>query len=158
RRDVPDRQTAREGRRGARAEARREEGQGDVGRQVEDLVEEEEEVMQTTRLRTALVLTSLLAAAACSPAEPPKAPAPPAAAAPAPAPAPPERESPPPSGAAREFRIPRPVWQELPNGLKIATVQTTALPIVQIRVEVLGGKAADGEKPGAMMLTGEMLK
>jgi zinc protease len=116
-------------------------------------------MMPRSSFKTRAVFTGgvLAAAIGCSPGEPAKAPAPPPFAATTPAPTA-ERESPPPSGAPREFRIPRPVWQELPSGLRIATVESKALPVVQIRVMVLGGKAGDGEKPGLALLTGEMLK
>ncbi len=70
----------------------------------------------------------------------------------------PAREAPPASGPAREFRFPRVTWAELPSGLKVASVESRALPIVQIRVVVLAGKAADGEKPGLARMTGELLK
>jgi zinc protease len=69
-----------------------------------------------------------------------------------------EKEPPPESGPARAFRAPTPVWSDLPNGLKVATVPNHALPLVQIRAVVLGGKAADGERPGAAALTGVLLK
>lgn len=111
-------------------------------------------------------LRALVAAAVltgCVPPEPPKAP-PPRPKPPAPAsivsaaPAVPERESPPESGPARELSLPAPLWDELPNGLKVATIVSPALPIVQIRVVALGGSAADGDKPGVAAITGELLK
>ncbi|MFT3775022.1 MAG: pitrilysin family protein [Minicystis sp.] len=74
------------------------------------------------------------------------------------APAEPAREAPPPSGQAKPFRFPKVVWTELPNGLKVATVPSKALPVVQIRVVIPGGRAADGEKPGLASFTSTMLK
>lgn len=68
------------------------------------------------------------------------------------------REAPPPSGPTREFRLPRAAWSELSSGLKLGTVESRGLPIVQIRVVVLGGSSADGERPGLAGLTAELLK
>ena len=42
--------------------------------------------------------------------------------------------------------------------LRFATIPSKALPLVQIRVVVLGGKAADGERPGLAGITGQLLK
>jgi predicted Zn-dependent peptidase len=70
----------------------------------------------------------------------------------------PAREAPPPSGPARPFHFPRATWAELPNGLKVATIASKALPVVQIRVVVPGGRSADGEKPGLAALTATLLK
>ena len=113
-------------------------------------------------LGPALLAAGLFASGCTPPPEPPKLPAPrPTAVAPAPtavAPALPERESPPEAGAARELSLPAPQWDELANGLKIATLVSPALPIVQIRVVAFGGSAADGEKIGLAALTGELLK
>jgi predicted Zn-dependent peptidase len=67
-------------------------------------------------------------------------------------------EQPPPSGPARPFAFPKPTWSELPSGLRVAAVESKALPIVQLRVVVLAGKRADGERPGLASLTGELLK
>ena len=69
-----------------------------------------------------------------------------------------EKEPPPESGAAKAFRFPASVWSELPSGLKVGTIPNHALPLVQIRVVVLGGKAADGERTGVAALTGLLLK
>ncbi len=64
---------------------------------------------------------------------------------------------PPPSGAFREFLMTEPVWQTLSNGLRVATLKNASLPIVQIRVVVLGGASADGDKPGLASLTANLL-
>jgi predicted Zn-dependent peptidase len=69
-----------------------------------------------------------------------------------------DREPPPASGPAREFHFPKTTWAELDTGLKVAAIESRALPIVQIRVVVLGGKAADGERPGLSAMTGALLK
>lgn len=70
----------------------------------------------------------------------------------------PEREAPPPSSAARELALPVPAWDALANGVRVATITSNALPIVQIRVAVMAGSAADGDRPGVAALTGELLK
>jgi zinc protease len=70
----------------------------------------------------------------------------------------PAREDPPPSGPARPFHLPKPAWAELAGGLRVATVASKALPLVQIRVVVLAGRAADGERPGLAALTAELLE
>jgi zinc protease len=109
----------------------------------------------------ALAAAGIFVAGCAPPPAPPKPPAPRStviAPAPTPVPAPPERESPPEAGAARELSLPAPRWAEMSNGLKVATLVSPALPIVQIRVVALGGKASDGEKPGLSVLTGELLK
>lgn len=67
------------------------------------------------------------------------------------------REPPPESGPAKEYRFPKVTWSELSNGLKLATIPIKALPLVQIRVVVAGGKSADGERPGLASLTGDLL-
>src|SRR5882762_2715155 len=59
---------------------------------------------------------------------------------------PPPKEAPPDSGPAKDYRFPKTVWSELPTGLRFASIPIKALPLVQIRVVVLGGKAADGER------------
>lgn len=119
------------------------------------------------KTRLSLPPFALVAAAALSACTPPPEPAKPPPPAPKPvpppptatvAPAPPEDESPPPSGPARELSLPAPAWDELSNGLKVATIASHALPIVQIRVAVLAGSAADGDKPGLAALTADLMK
>lgn len=94
-------------------------------------------------------------------------PLPPAAAPPAPPSAPTEvaappassaRESPPAPGPARSYRSPKVEWEGLPNGLRVAFIASSALPIVQIRLVVAGGTASDGDKPGLASMTAELLK
>jgi predicted Zn-dependent peptidase len=50
------------------------------------------------------------------------------------------------------------VWGELANGLKVATVSGKASPIVEVRVVVGGGHAADGERPGLAAVTAQLLE
>ena len=71
---------------------------------------------------------------------------------------PPPKEQPPASSPAKDYRFPKVVSGELPTGLRFATLPSNALPIVQIRVVVMGGKSADGERPGLAALTGQLLK
>jgi zinc protease len=113
----------------------------------------------------AAALSALAASTiACSSAPPPSPPPPPRAItakapdATSPEPRAPEREPPPPSGPTRDLRLPYPMWAELPSGLKVAAVENRSLPVVHIRVAVLGGSAADGERPGVAALTAELLK
>ncbi len=104
----------------------------------------------------------VLAAGCTPPPEPPKPPPAPKHVEPPPvvtaAPVVPEREAPPESGAARELTLPAPSWATLANGLQVATIAESALPIVQIRVVALAGSASDGDKPGLAALTGQLLK
>ena len=116
---------------------------------------------RTVVLRS-LVVASALAVGCTPPPEPPKAAPPPAPVAPAPPPtqvvsAVPDREAPPASAAPRELTLPAPAWDTLANGLEVATIASAALPIVQIRVVVRAGSAADGDRPGLAVLTGELL-
>ncbi|MEJ7728704.1 MAG: pitrilysin family protein [Polyangiaceae bacterium] len=67
-------------------------------------------------------------------------------------------EAPPPSGPPRAFLVPKPTWVDLAGGMRLATVESKTLPLVQLRVVVLGGRSADGERPGLAALTGELLK
>lgn len=68
------------------------------------------------------------------------------------------RESPPPSAPPADYHFPAVTWSELKNGLQVATIQSKALPVVQIRVVVQAGKAAEGEHPGVADLTAELMK
>lgn len=70
----------------------------------------------------------------------------------------PPREGPPGSGPARELTLPAPTWAELEGGLRVGTIESHALPIVQLRAVIFAGKAADGERPGLATLTAELLK
>jgi predicted Zn-dependent peptidase len=68
------------------------------------------------------------------------------------------REQPPASGPQRELAFPKVAWATLPTGLKVATVEAHALPLVQIRVVVQAGRSADGSMPGLAQVTGQLLK
>ncbi len=111
--------------------------------------------MKRSPLASSALFLSLLAGCA---AAPPPAPAPPPVEEPAPEPKGPQREPPPEAGPAKESRFPKVSWSELPNGLKLAVIPQKGLPVVHARVVVLGGKSADGEKPGLAGLTGQLLK
>src|SRR5262245_54873772 len=98
---------------------------------------------------------------ACSSAAPPpkaRPPAPVLAAESETRPKPPERETPPEPGTRRERRVGPATWTELSNGLRGATIENRSLPLVEIRFVVQGGRAEDGEKPGLVALTSQMLK
>jgi predicted Zn-dependent peptidase len=70
----------------------------------------------------------------------------------------PAREAPPASGPARETPFPKIEHQDLPSGLALDVVQARTLPLVQIRVLVKSGEAADGDNTGLANLTAKMLK
>jgi len=70
----------------------------------------------------------------------------------------PAREAPPESGPPRETPFPKIEHQDLANGLALDVVQAHTLPIVQIRVLVKSGAAADGDNTGLANLTAKMLK
>jgi predicted Zn-dependent peptidase len=107
----------------------------------------------------ALALLGLLAAA-CHSQPPPAAPVVPVPVPEAPKeqPVEPARESPPESGPPRETPFPKIDHQELGNGLAVDVVQARTLPIVQIRVLVKTGSAADGDTTGLANITAKMLK
>src|SRR5437764_66738 len=70
----------------------------------------------------------------------------------------PAREAPPESGPPRETPFPKIEHQDLANGLALDVVQAHTLPIVQIRVLVKSGAAADADTTGLANLTAKMLK
>ena len=70
----------------------------------------------------------------------------------------PKREAPPPSGPAKPFHFPKVAWADLPNGLEVAAVPSSALPIVQVRLVIRGGKAADADRPGLSGITARLSK
>ena len=110
-----------------------------------------------------MAVALVMAASACSSAPPPK-PTPvhvvaaPAPAKPPPAPPAPEREPPPNAAPLGDFRLPTTTWEQLPSGLSVGVVESRALPLTEIRVGILGGSAADGERPGLAALTAELLR
>ncbi|HKQ71060.1 MAG TPA: pitrilysin family protein [Polyangiaceae bacterium] len=82
----------------------------------------------------------------------------PAAEAPKEQPLEPAREAPPEAGPAHETPFPKIEHQELPSGLGLDVLQARTLPIVQIRVLVRSGNAADGDATGLANMTAKMLK
>jgi zinc protease len=117
--------------------------------------------MTRTRPLLTLLAFGLALVAGCAASAPP-APLPPVVTPvpdPAPKPpSPPPREDPPPAGQAKPYHFPKVGWADLPGGLRVATLPSEALPIVQVRVVIGGGSAADGEKPGLAALTAELLR
>jgi predicted Zn-dependent peptidase len=106
-----------------------------------------------------LAVAALAASCGGSPANGPTELVPPAEKAKATPPSPPKtREEPPPPAAPADLRLPTPVWAALPSGLSLATVERRGLPIVEVRVVVRAGIAADGDRPGTATLTAELLK
>jgi zinc protease len=70
----------------------------------------------------------------------------------------PAREAPPESGPTRETPFPKIDRVALTNGLGIDVVQAHTLPVVQLRVLIKAGSAADGDATGLAGLTARMLK
>jgi predicted Zn-dependent peptidase len=70
----------------------------------------------------------------------------------------PTREAPPESGPPRESPFPKVDHQDLANGLALDVVSLRTLPVVQIRVLVKSGTAADGDLTGLANMTAKMLK
>jgi zinc protease len=70
----------------------------------------------------------------------------------------PPRQLPPESGPAKKSAFPAVAWHELPNGLKVAMVESHALPVVQVRVVVHAGSGYTPAMPGVADVTADMLK
>ena len=128
-------------------------------------------ILRTIRPAAALALLHAMALGACTrpvpPAKPPAnvaAPPPPptpTATATATTPAPkaePSRQAPPEPLATRDYRFPTVAWNTLESGLPVATIESHALPIVQIRFVVRAGRSADGATPAIASLTADLLK
>jgi predicted Zn-dependent peptidase len=97
----------------------------------------------------------------CGAAPPPPAPVPAASPAPSPTPTPaPEARGiePPASGVAPSAPFPGIAHRELENGLGLRVVERHVHPIIELRLVVRTGSAADGEKPGLAGVAGELLK
>lgn len=111
------------------------------------------------RIVQGVAVAALVASCGGSPANGPIEPVRPAVTAKAtPPPSPKTREEPPPPAAPATIVLPTPVWAELPSGLSLGTVERRGLPIVEVRVVVRAGIAADGDRPGTATLTAELLK
>ena len=108
----------------------------------------------------------LLAACGGSSSLPPAAkpanaapPPPPAASEIQPAPAPPGKQSPPPSGAARDIHFPPIARANTSSGLEINTVPLRGVPVVQVKLVIRTGSAADpADLPGTAQFVAQMLK
>ncbi|HEX4354945.1 MAG TPA: pitrilysin family protein, partial [Polyangiales bacterium] len=111
----------------------------------------------------AIQLTTVLVCAACGGGAnlPPAAqttPAPVVATAQPPAP-PPMKEAPPTSAPAREIHFPPIERTSAASGLEINTVALHGVPVVQIKLVIKAGSAADpADLPGTAQLVAEMLK
>jgi zinc protease len=70
----------------------------------------------------------------------------------------PAREAPPESGPPRETPFPKIERSALPNGLGIDVVQAHTVPVVQVRILIKSGTAADGDLTGVAAMTARMLK
>src|SRR5947209_926184 len=68
------------------------------------------------------------------------------------------RESPPESGPLRESPFPKIEHKDLASGLETELIEAHALPLVQLRVLIKSGSAADGDLTGVASLTAHMLK
>ncbi|HWA78019.1 MAG TPA: pitrilysin family protein [Polyangiaceae bacterium] len=106
---------------------------------------------------------SALAALAlgCGAAPPPPAPAPATPPSPAtltPTAATSKGVEPPASGIAPSAPFPGIAHRELENGLGLRVVERHVHPIIELRLVVRTGSAADGEKPGLASVAGELLK
>lgn len=103
----------------------------------------------------------LPACAAQAPAPAPRAPAP-APLAPLPSAAPVASADPlsePPTSPVRPTTpFPTIVHRHLSGGLELAIVPRPGFPVVELRLVVLSGQAADGDLPGLAALTGKLLK
>jgi zinc protease len=67
-------------------------------------------------------------------------------------------EAPPPPGAPLDVHLPAASFSELPGGLTVGTLPLTGLPLAEVRVVIAGGRAAEGDRPGAAELLAELLK
>jgi zinc protease len=68
------------------------------------------------------------------------------------------RESPPQSGPFHSIPFPKIERAELSNGMQLEVIEAHALPIVQLRVVIKSGSAADADLTGLAALTARMLK
>lgn len=104
-------------------------------------------------------LALLLLGAACSARQLPQAEAPTQAPADEAQSSPePERISPPPPSPSQPARFPKIQRAALANGLELAVVEAHALPLVQLRLVIQTGSAADSDLTGLSRLTALLLK
>lgn len=68
------------------------------------------------------------------------------------------RETPPPPGAPVDVHLPAATWTEQPDGLTIGMLPIAGLPLAEVRVVVMGGRAAEGEQRGASEILAEIVK
>lgn len=109
--------------------------------------------------RSRLVSGFAWLALGCGAATPPAAPVPAPPPAPSVAPVPEARGvEPPASGVAPSAPFPGILHRELDNGLGLRVVERHVHPIIELRLVVRSGSAADGEKPGLALVAGELLK
>jgi zinc protease len=71
----------------------------------------------------------------------------------------PARQAPPPSGASREIHFPPIVRTSAGSGLELNTVALHGVPVIQIKLVIKSGSAADpADLPGTAQLVAQMLK
>jgi zinc protease len=68
------------------------------------------------------------------------------------------RETPPPPGAPMDVHLPAATWAEQPDGLTVGMLPIAGLPLAEVRVVVMGGRAAEGEQKGASEILAEIVK
>ncbi|HKU40552.1 MAG TPA: insulinase family protein, partial [Polyangiales bacterium] len=118
------------------------------------------------RLLAAISCSAALAACGGGSSLPPAAqpatvtpPPPPAEAAIRPAPPPPAKQAPPPSGSARDIHFPPIARANTASGLELNTVSLRGVPVVQVKLVVRTGSAADpADLPGVAQFVAQMLK
>ncbi len=57
-----------------------------------------------------------------------------------------------------DVHLPAATWTEQPDGLTVGTLPITGLPLAEVRVVVMGGRAAEGEQRGASEILAEIVK
>ncbi|MFI5306033.1 MAG: M16 family metallopeptidase [Polyangiales bacterium] len=113
---------------------------------------------RATRTFPFVLLLGACATTGAPPPEPPK-PTAPASVAASTAPAPAPKQQPPAPAARREVKFPAIARSQTPNGLELDTVELRQLPVVDLKLVIRSGSAADPENmPGLAHLTATMLK
>jgi predicted Zn-dependent peptidase len=108
--------------------------------------------------RAAIALVLFAAACADAPPPPPSAPVAAPSSTPTAQPSVSAREAPPPSGPPIAFHLPEARWSSLANGASLGIAVVRGLPIVEARVAIRGGRAAEGDRPGVAEVLAEVLK